>query len=120
MVKGSSWGSTWRKVEGAQLAFVDCEILQNLLSEDGEVFQELLFGGQKSGDEVGIEEVIAALIYIDCLRESVFETLWFWQRSQDVAPLALWMASTKLVATKRLRLHIAETRCETSLFFIMR
>ena len=86
------------------MAFVDCEILQNLLSE---VFQKLFFEGPKSGDEVDIEEVIAASIYIDCLRESVFKTWWFWQSCQDVAPLALWMVLPKLMATKRLILHIA-------------
>ena len=86
----------------------DCEVLQNLLSQVKNIGSHIVFiiCFEFFIDGV-IEKVIAASIYIDVLRQSVVQALRFRQRSQDIAPLALWMVLPKLMATKRLILHIA-------------
>ena len=89
------------------MAVVDCEVLQNLLSQ-------VIIGSRKCfvfelfGDIGDIEKVAAALVYCHSPPPHFkVEALRFRQRSEDVAPLALWMVLPKLMATKRLILHIA-------------
>ena len=91
-----------RKVEGAQITIIDCEVFQNLLSQVkvSVIFIKVIF------EDGVIEDVSAALVYQHISLKSIFKTLWFWHRSQNITPLALWMATTILVVTKRLRFHI--------------
>ena len=54
--------------------------------------------------EVGvIEEVSAEFVYRHFSLQSKVKTLWFRHGCQDVTPLALWMDTTILVPTERLR-----------------
>jgi hypothetical protein len=96
-------------VEGAQSAVGHCEVLQYLFSSEVDL-RIVFFLCFELFNKGVIEKVTAASVHIT---PSVFTPQFkgnafrFWQRSQDVAPLTLWMASTILMATKRFWLLFA-------------
>ena len=90
------------------MTVVDCEVLQNLLSQVKIRSHIIFIICVELFDDGDIEKVAAALVYCHSPPPHFkVEALRFRQRSEDVAPLALWMVLPKLMATKRLILHIA-------------